>query len=140
MTPWLTAADIATKLTQPGRMDLNDWRPVTMCAVILAESGGNPQAVGKPVTGTHGTGIALGLAQLLTSVHVDRAAIPGWPRLTVAECFDPDINLERAWQMMNVGRTSWTYNMTWWTAYNTGAYKTRITEATLALRAIGSTI
>jgi hypothetical protein len=129
-TTWLTPAEIAANVCAPGKMapptfstptTPSDWRPVTTVAVWLAESGGNPLAIGKPVwIDRYGWAVAFGLCQLLSTWHVDRGPYADVPRMTVAQCFDPAANWERAWLVMNRGRTGWNYNLGPWSAYHAG--------------------
>lgn len=149
---WLSPVDIARKVCAPGYSPLTDWRGVTVTAMLLAEAGGNPRAVGKPVQvhvwGVPRWGIALGLGQLLTAVHVDNEAFPGWPRMTVDACFNADDNWARCWAVMMTNRPdSFLYNLTPWSAYTnidpaTGdkVYKAHVPIALQAVRALGGTI
>lgn len=149
---WLSPVDIARKVCAPGYSPLTDWRGVTVTAVLLAEAGGNPRAVGPPVQitvrGIRRWGVALGGCQLLTCVHVDDEAYPGFRRMTVDECFDFDVSWYRAWDVMNVDRPdSFLYNLDPWEAYTavdprTGAkvYKAHVPIALAAVRHIGGTI
>jgi hypothetical protein len=119
--------------TQP-----TDWRPVTAVATFWQEARGNPQAVGKPVLlEGHGWAVALGLCQLLSAYHVDRGPYADVPRMTVAECMDPELNWRRAWLIMNRGRTGWLYNLSPWSAFTSGAYKPHLPLALDAVRSLG---
>jgi hypothetical protein len=138
VTDWLSPLDIATQCAED--MSIDDWRIVTTVAVILAESGGNPTAVGKPVYITgHGWAVAFGLCQLLSTYHVDRGPYPDVPRMTVAECFTPREAWRRMWLVMNRGRTGWSYILTPWSAFNPGpngeppAYKKHVPTALAAV-------
>lgn len=149
---WLSPVDIARKVCAPGYAPLTDWRGVTVTAMLLAEAGGNPRAVGHPVQvtvrGVLRWGVALGGCQLLTCVHVDDEVFPNWIRLTVDQCFDFDTSWSRSWAVMNVNRPdSFLYNLTPWEAYTridpaTGAkvYKAHVPVAYAAVKAIGGTI
>lgn len=149
---WLTPVDIARKVCAPGYAPLTDWRGVTIVAVGLAESGGNPRAVGPPVQvnvrGVLRWGVALGLYQLLSSIHVDDIPYPGFLKMTVNGCLDPDLNWQRAWAVMQRDRPdSFLYNLDPWEAYTrvdprTGqkVYKAHVPMALAAVRDIGGTI
>ena len=142
----MTPAELAALVCGPGYHDVpswpsstqpSDWRPVTTVAVMWQESRGNPQAVGKPVLiEGHGWAVALGLCQLLTAFHVDQGPFPNVPALSVAECFDPEVNWARAWLVMNRGRTGWAFNLSPWSAYTSGAYKQHLPLALSAVRSL----
>jgi hypothetical protein len=129
--------DITALLCQPGYMSPDDWRPVTACAVVLAESGGNPLAVGKPIwrpgTIAH-RAVAIGMFQLLTSVNVDADPYPDVPRITVAACFDPFAAWQHTWRLLNKQRTGWGYNWSGWEAFTTGGYRRHVQVALAGMR------
>jgi hypothetical protein len=142
--PSWTPIEIATMISRPGWLPVDDWRIVTVLAVLWQESRGNPLAVGPPIwapgTFAHRS-IALGLCQLLTAAHVDAGPYPNVPRMTVAECFDPYAAWARMWLVMNRDRPDrFLFNLKPWSAYTTGAYRQHLPLALAAVRAIGGTI
>lgn len=123
---------------QPG-MSPDDWRPVTACAIQLAESGGDPLAVspralwqpGKP---TH-LSLDLGPWQLNSYYNTVTGPYPDVPPISMADCFDPVKAWIQTWKIINKGRTGWNYNWSAWTTYNTGAYDKHVSTALAGMRA-----
>ena len=76
--------------------------PNLAAAIAMAESGGNPDAVGD-------SGVSIGLWQVNTSAH------PNW---TKADLHDPEHNANAAYAI-SAGGSDWSP----WTVYKTGAYK-----------------
>ena len=119
--------DITALVCQPGCMTPDDWRAVTVVAVLLGESSGNPLARG-PVIWAPGSkihlSIAFGLCQLLSYWHVERGPYPDVGKMTIAQCFTPQPAWARMWLVMNRDRPDhWKYNLTPWSAYTKGSYK-----------------
>lgn len=77
----------------------------TAAAIALAESGGNPQAVGD---------VALGGSYGLWQVF-----LPAHPQYNAASLTDPTYNAKAALAISNQGS-----NFTPWSTFNSGAYKT----------------
>jgi hypothetical protein len=141
---FLAPDELARHVSRPGFLPLDDWRIVTLVAVLWQESRGDTMAVGRPVhvavNGVPTPAVALGLCQLLTASHVDRGPFPDVPRLSVADCFDAELAWQRMWLVMNRGRTGWSYNLAPWSAYTSGAYKPHLPLALEAVRAIGGRV
>jgi hypothetical protein len=139
----VTLVELASFVTRPGFMAL-DRRVVNCIATLWQESWGNPQAVGKPtqvtVAGVPTWGVALGLCQLFTVWHVDRGPFPDVPRMTVTDCFDPDTSWIRMWLLMNRNRAGYGYDLSWWSAFTSGAYKAHVPAALVAVRSIGGDV
>lgn len=139
----MTLVELALFVTRPGFMEL-DRRVVNCIAVLWQESAGYPLAVGRPVQvmvgGVPTWAVALGLCQLLTAWHVDRGPYPDVPSMSVADCFDPDTAWNRMWLLMNRNRVGYGYDLTWWSAFTSGAYKAHIPAALTAVRAIGGDV
>lgn len=129
-TPW-KPVDIIALLCQPGKMSPDDWRPITFAAVTMAESGGDPLAVGKviwaPGKETH-LSVDMGMFQLNSYYTLVTGHYPGTiGPIRQAEVFDPFTAWDYVWKLLNRGRTGWQYNMTPWTAYNNGSYDRHVT-------------
>lgn len=142
MTPVELATKVCSSTGRPTFIDgkPSDWRPITIVATMWQEAHGDPLAVGKRIRiERFGWTCALGWCQLLACWHVDRGPFPDVPRMTVADCFDIDASWDRAWLVMNRGRTGWAYNLTAWTAYTSGAYKQHVPLAFDAIQRIGLT-
>jgi hypothetical protein len=117
---WWKAADIIALLCT--KMDVNDWRPITGCAVVIGESGGNPLAIGKPVWAPSSPAhlsLDLGMFQLNSY----------WQTVIPPVAFNPWSAWEVAWKMLQVGRTGWSYNWSHWIAYTNLSYKRHLTTA-----------
>jgi hypothetical protein len=118
-------ADVIALLCQPGYMSPDDWRPITGCAVVLAESGGDPLARGKtiwkPGTKEH-LSIDLGMFQLNTANNVEADPYPDIRRITIGDCFDPFQAWAHTWRLINKQRPGWQYNWRAWNAYTSGAH------------------
>lgn len=131
--------DIIALLCQPGYMSPDDWRPIDGCAIVLAESGGNPLALGRvvwnPGNPTHLTIDSLGMFQLLLYYHTVTGPYPDVPPISVADCFDPHKAWVQTWKTINKGRKGWHYNWTPWSAYTSGSYDKFLTPALLGMRA-----
>lgn len=130
MTPQEIIALLATK------MSTDDWRIVTACAVVLAESGGDPLARGAvvwaPESPAH-LSIDLGLFQLNSYWQVEVDPYPSIPKIAWADCFDPVVAFEHVWKLINHTKTGWNYDWSSWTAYRTGAYDRHVSTAYKAL-------
>lgn len=136
-----TPADIIAVLCQPGYMSPDDFRPITGCAVVLAESGGDPLATGRavwnPGAPTHKS-IDLGLFQLNSYYHTVTGPFPPTVGpITVADCFDVQLSWAQTWKVITRGRPAdgWDYNWSAWTAFRTGAYDQWLDEAVAGMRA-----
>ena len=114
------------------KMSPLDWRPVTGCAVVLAESAGNPLALGRlvwnPEAATH-LSIDLGLFQLNSHYQTVVDPYPTIPKITWAQAFDPHAAYEHVWKLITIARKGWNYDWSAWTAYNTGAYDSHVSAA-----------
>lgn len=125
------------------KMSPDDWRPVTACAVVLAESGGNPLAVGKliwnPGAPTH-LSLDLGLFQLNSYYQTEVDPFPSIPKITWAEAFDPIAAFEHVWKLINVERKGWNYDWSKWTTYVTGTYDRYVSTAYKALNEYRATL
>lgn len=86
---------------------------VTAAAIALAESGGNPQAVGDQTLGG-----SYGLWQVF---------IPAHPEYNAQSLFDPTYNAKAALAISKGGAT-----FTPWSTYNSGAYKKYLAAAPAA--------
>lgn len=133
--------DIIALLCQPQYMSPDDWRPITGCAVCLAESGGNPLETGianwNPGHPTH-LSIDLGGWQLNSYYHTVVDPFPDVPKITVQECFDMQASMAQVWKVINKARPSWNYNWTSWTTFNTGAYDKHLSAALAGMKAYRS--
>jgi hypothetical protein len=78
--------------------------PALAAAIAMAESGGNPQAVGDVTLGR-----SIGLWQINLAAH---------PQYDESSLFDPTTNAQAALAISSNG-TNWKP----WTTYNTGAYE-----------------
>jgi hypothetical protein len=129
--------DIIALVCQDGYMSPNDWRPITACAVCLAESAGYPLAVSKanwlPGTKSH-LSVDVGLWQLNNYWQITVDPFPTVPKIAWADAFDPFKSWEHVWKLINVGRTGWNYNWSAWSSYNSGAYDKHVTTALNAMR------
>lgn len=108
------------------KMSMGDNRPAIGCAVILAESAGDPLATGRavwnPTSPTH-LSIDLGLFQLNSYYTTVTGHFPDIPPITIAATFDPFQSYEYAWKLINKNRPdTWHYNWSSWTAFKSGAY------------------
>lgn len=115
---WSAEAIIA-KMCRPGYMSPDDWRPITGCAIALAEAGGNPLALGrvvwKPGSVIHLSIDSLGMWQLESYWHTVTGPFPpDIGPITVAQCFDPFEAFEQVWKVINRGRTGWSYRWDDW--------------------------
>lgn len=133
-----TARDIIGLLCQPGFMSPEDWRPVTGCAIVLAESGGDPLATGRavwsPGSPAH-LSVDLGIFQLNSYWQTTVDPYPDVPKITVADCFDPQKALAQTWKIINKGRTGWNYNWDMWTTYKSGSYDKHVSAALAGMKA-----
>lgn len=131
--------DIIALMCQPGYMSPEDWRPVTGCAIVLAESGGDPLALGKvvwaPGTPIHLTIDSLGMFQLILYYHTVTGPYPDIPPIPVADCFDPFKAWEQTWKTINKERRGWSYNWSDWSAYTKETYKPYVPLATAGMKA-----
>jgi hypothetical protein len=129
--------DIIALLCQSGYMSPDDWRPVTGCAVVLAESGGDPLASSRanwnPGNVTH-LSIDLGIFQLNSYWHTVVDPFPDVPKIPVADCFDPQKALAQTWKVINKGKTGWNYNWTAWSAYDNGSYDKHVSTALAGMK------
>lgn len=109
--------DIVALLCQPGYMSPDDWRPVTGCAVVLAESGGNPMStpgiIWKPGHDDH-LSLDIGMFRLNTWWNRDDIGISG--------SLDPLNAMNAVWNIINEGRIWWAYNWGDWHGFTSGAY------------------
>lgn len=125
------------------KMSPDDWRPVTACAVVLAESAGDPLAVGKlvwnPGAATH-LSLDLGLFQLNSYYQTVVDPFPSIPKTTWANCFDPVTAFEHVWQLINVERKGWNYDWSKWTTYVSGAYDRYVSTAYKAINEYRDTV
>jgi hypothetical protein len=130
--------DIIALICQPGFMSPEDWRPVTACAIALAESGGDPLATGRAVWNpgnvTH-LSVDLGIWQLNSYYHTTVDPFPDVPKITVADCFDAQKATTQVWKVINKNKTGWNYNWTAWTTYNNGSYDKQIAAALAGMKA-----
>jgi Lysozyme like domain len=130
--------DIIALLCQPGFMSPDDWRPVTGCAVVMAESGGDPLATG-PANWSPGNvahlSIDLGIFQLNSYWHTVVDPFPDVPKITMADCFDPQKAMAQTWKVINKAKTGWNYNWTAWTAYQSGSYDKHVSASLAGMRA-----
>jgi hypothetical protein len=112
--------DIIALICQPTFMSPDDWRPVTFCAITLAESGGDPLALGKviwaPDKPTHLTIDSFGMFQLLQYYQTMVDPFPDVPKITQQAAFDPHKAWPHCWKLMNKQRPGWSYNFSWWSA------------------------
>lgn len=131
------AEDIVALMCQPNFMSPEDWRPVTGCAVVLAESGGDPLATGRAVWNpgnvTH-LSVDLGMFQLNSYWHTVVAPFPDVPAIPVADCFDPQKAWAQTWKVINKGRTGWNYQWSAWTAYDNGSYDKHVSAALTGMK------
>jgi len=121
------------------KMPMTDHRVVTGCAVVLAESGGDPLATGRavwsPGAPTH-LSVDLGLFQLNSYYATVTGHFPDTPPISVAQCFDPIAAWEYAWKLINKNRPdSWHFNWSSWTVFKAGAYDAWLDEAMAGLAA-----
>lgn len=108
------------------KMDPADNRPAIGCAVVLAESAGDPLATGRaiwnPGAPTH-LSIDLGLFQLNSYYTTVTGHFPDVPPITISAAFDPVQAWDYAWKLINKARPdTWHYNWSAWAAYKSGAY------------------
>jgi hypothetical protein len=108
------------------KMASTDNRPAVGCAVILAESAGDPLATGRaiwnPGAPTH-LSIDLGLFQLNSYYTTVTGHYPDVPPITLAATFDPIQSWDYAWKLLNKTRPdTWHYNWNAWTAFKSGTY------------------
>lgn len=131
--------DIVALVCQPTYMSPDDWRAVNACAILLAESGGNPLALGHVVWApghpTHLSIDALGLCQLLLYWHTVTGPYPDIPPIPVADCFDPFKAWRQTWKTINKERRGWNYNWDKWMGWTTGAYEEHIPAALVGMKA-----
>ena len=136
-------ADIVALLCQPGYMSPDDWRPITGTAVVLAESGGNPLAVGKtiwkPASREH-LSVDLGMFQLNSANNVEADPYPDIRRITIADCFDPWQAWAHTWRLINKQRPGWSYNWRNWMGYTSGAYSKHEPAALNGMKTYRSTV
>lgn len=100
----LTGAALIDVLTRNG---FNTAQTVIAYGIIMAESGGNTQAVHTNSDGS----VDRGMWQI-NSTHVASGAI------SEADCFDPNASTQYAYKLSH-GGTAWGD----WTTYNSGAYQ-----------------
>jgi hypothetical protein len=135
-TIWSPESIIAL-LCLPGYMSPDDWRPITGCAVVIGESGGNPLARGRviwrPGTTVHRS-MAFGLFQLLSHYHVNNRPFPDIPAITVADCFDPFKAWDHTWRVLKKQTQGWAYNWNGWDAYTNGSYKDHISASVYGMK------
>ena len=114
------------------KMSPDDWRPITGTAIVLAESAGNPLAVGKlvwnPGNPTH-LSIDLGLFQLNSHWQTVVDPFPSIPKITWADTFDPFKAWDHTWKLINVEKKGWNYDWSKWTVFNSGAYDKFVSPA-----------
>ena len=94
--------------------------PALAAAVAMAESGGNPQAIGDLTLGR-----SIGLWQINLAAH---------PQYDEASLFDPTTNAQAAFSI-SAGGSNWKP----WTTYNTGAYEQYYTPSTASTSSGGLT-
>lgn len=132
-----SATDITALICSPGYMSPDDWRPITFCAVVLAESGGMPHIVSAPNWDpgavTH-LSVDLGLFQLNSYYNVEVDPFPTLPAISIADCLTPLRSWQQAWALLNVDNDSWGYNMRWWSAYKEGTFVSRLPAALAGMR------
>ena len=131
--------DIIALMCQPNYMSPDDWRPVTGCAIVLAESGGDPLALGRvvwnPGSPIHLTIDSLGMFQLLLYYHTVTGPFPDVPPISVADCFDPFKAWAQTWKTINKGRKGWNYNWDSWSGYTNGTYDKHVPAALAGMKA-----
>lgn len=133
------AADIIALMCQPTFMSPDDWRPVTACAIVLAESGGDPLALGKVVwklgSPIHLSIDSLGMFQLESYWHTVAGPYPDVGPIPMADCFDPFKAWVQTWKTINKERTGWHYNWSTWSAYTEGTYDKHVPAALAGMKA-----
>ena len=138
-----TPRDICALLCSDGYMSPNDWRPITACAVVLGESGGNPLALGKlvykPESPAH-LSIDLGMFQINSYWQVANDPYPTVPRISWADTFDPRAAWAHTWRVINHTRTGWHYDWSKWVAYTSGAYDRHLGAARRGLNEYRDTL
>jgi hypothetical protein len=131
--------DVIALMCQPGFMSPEDWRPITGCAVVSAESGGNPLALGKviwsPGNVIHLSIDSLGMFQLESYWHTVTGPFPDVPPITVADCFDPFKAWTQTWKVINKNRVGWNYNWTDWSTYVDGTYDKHVAASLAGMKA-----
>lgn len=93
-----------------------DWRAIVDVAVILAESGGNPDAINRvdyDESKPSYRSMDLGLLQFNTFWN---------PDMTPWEMFDPETAWNRAYDVITA-HGGWGHDWTLWNAYKSGAYQ-----------------
>ena len=71
--------------------------------------------------------------QLTTAAHVDKEPYPGMGQIPVSSCFDPVESTDRAIDVMRrTASTSWGYDLSRWTTWESGAHWTRHDRAIAA--------
>lgn len=123
------AVDVMALLCKPTYFTPDDGRAIIAHQVFQAESSLRPLVRGKTIW-TPGNAIhlshAIGMFQLMRAYHVEAEVFPGMLPITEAQCLDPHAAWPRAWAIMNKNRPDgYHYNMTWWSAYTSGAYQRR---------------
>lgn len=126
------------------KMDPLDNRPAIGCAVVLAESGGDPLATGRaiwnPGAPTH-LSIDLGLFQLNSYYATVTGHFPDVPPITIAQAFDPLAAWDYAWKLINKNRPdTWHYNWSSWAVWKSGAYDKHLANALAGLTAYRATL
>ncbi len=92
-----------------------DEKLLIAVAVVMAESAGYTEATNENTNGS----IDRGLWQI-NSLHVDAG------RISAEECFDPVASTEYAYSLYKAR----SYSFGAWAAFNNGAYKTKMKDAT----------
>jgi hypothetical protein len=125
------------------KMSPNDWRPVTACAVVLAESAGDPLAVGKlvykPGSPAH-LSLDLGIFQLNSYYQTVVNPYPTIEPIGWADCFNPVAAYEHVWKLITIERKGWNYDWSKWTTYITGAYDNYVSTAYKAMNEYRDTV
>jgi hypothetical protein len=125
------------------KMPVDDWRIVTGVAVVLAESGGNPLALGtlvwNPGNPTH-LAIDLGMFQLNSYYQTVVDPFPTISKIAWADTFDPFAAFEHVWKLINHTKKGWNYDWSSWTVYNTGAYDKFVSTAYKAVNDYRATL
>lgn len=126
-----SARDIVAGFCRDGMFDPDMPDATLVCAVILAESGGNPMARGVPGVSTWNgetvRWVDLGMAQLNSHYHATPGveAFPGMRALTVNEVFTGLTNIDRAFEVIQRSTKAGAVvpNLSAWTAWNNGSWR-----------------
>lgn len=128
--------DIIALICQPGFMSPDDWRPVTFCAIVLAESGGDPLAINvnwNPGNPYH-LSLDLGMFQLNSKDNIDNPPYPDVPKITAQVALDPQPAWAHTFKLLNKNKPGWNYNYSPWSAYNGGSYDKRVPDALTGMK------